>query len=159
MQFKDRYDAWVRVAEKLKRYQGASKTVVVGLARGGVVVADAVATALNLPVDVMIIRKVGAPFNEELAIGAIDEEGHGVLNDEIIQQLGINPQYVQSESERQKGIAQQRAALYRKEKKRVELKDQTVIIVDDVIATGASMKAAIQALKQKGVKKLCWRCR
>jgi putative phosphoribosyl transferase len=154
MDFQDRREAGLKLAEKLESYHGQPETVVVGLARGGVVVAHAVAKALNLPLDVIIIRKVGAPHNEELAIGAIDEEGHGVFNDDIIQHLGIHSAYVKEEVERQKKVAQERATLYRGGGKRIELKGKTVLLVDDGIATGASMRAAIYALRQKGAKKI-----
>lgn len=151
--FKDRRAAGEQLSAKLQSYNGKAETIVAGLARGGVVVAHAVAQALNLPLDVIVIRKVGAPFNEELAIGAVDEEGHAILNEKIIQQLGISPLYVKEEVENQK-LAQKRAALYRSGRKRSELKGKTVIVVDDGIATGASMRAAIYALRQKGVKKI-----
>jgi putative phosphoribosyl transferase len=154
MLFKDRYEAGNKLAEKLEKYRGQSQTVVVGLARGGVVVAHALAKALNLPLDVVVIRKIGAPLQEELAVGAIDEEGHGFFNDGIIQALNISPAYLQEEIEKQKKLAQQRAALYRQGGKKTDVKGKTVIVVDDGIATGASIKAALYALKQKGVKKI-----
>lgn len=154
MLFKDRYEAGNKLAEMLEKYRGQSQTVVVGLARGGVVVAHALAKALNLPLDVVVIRKIGAPLQEELAVGAIDEEGHGFFNDGIIQALNISPAYLQEEIEKQKKLAQQRAALYRQGGKKTDVKGKTVIVVDDGIATGASIKAALYALKQKGVKKI-----
>ncbi len=154
MLFKNRDDAGVQLATKLEKYKNDPKSVVLGLARGGVVVAHAVAGALHLPLDVMVIRKVGAPDNEELAIGAIDEEGFGIFNDDIIEQLGIHAQYIKQEVEREKRVAEQRLALYRKGHKRVEVKGKTVLLVDDGIATGASIKAAIHALRQKGAGKI-----
>ncbi|MBS0648058.1 MAG: phosphoribosyltransferase [Verrucomicrobia bacterium] len=153
MLFKDRFEAGLKLAEKLEKYRDPSQTVVVGLARGGVVVAYALAQALNLPLDVVVIRKIGAPLQDELAIGAIDEEGQGFFNDGIIQALNISPSYLQEEIEKQKKVAQQRAALYRQGGKKTDVKGKTVLVVDDGIATGASMKAALYALKQKGAKK------
>jgi putative phosphoribosyl transferase len=154
MHFNDRRDAGIKLAAKLEKFRSQPETVVVGLARGGVVVAHALAKALNLPLDVVIIRKVGAPMQEELAIGAIDEEGHGFFNDAIIQALNITPDYVQEEVKKQKELARQRAVLYRKGGMKTDVKGKTVIVVDDGIATGASMKAALYALKQKGAKQL-----
>lgn len=154
MLFKDRYEAGIKLAEKLEKYRGQSQTIVVGLARGGIVVAHAVAKVLNLPLDVVVIRKIGAPLQEELAVGAIDEEGHGFFNDGIIQALNISPAYLQEEIEKQKKLAQQRAALYRQGGKKTDVKGKTVIVVDDGIATGASIKAALYALKQKEAKKI-----
>ncbi len=153
MIFKDRHEAGLKLAAQLEKYRDRPQTVVVGLARGGVVVAHAVANALHLPLDVIVIRKIGAPMQEELAIGAIDEEGHGFINDALIERLGVSPAYLREESQRQKKLAEQRAALYRKDKK-IEIEGKTVIIVDDGLATGASMRAAVRALKQKRAGKI-----
>src|SRR5579862_7221325 len=112
MIFKDRSEAGLKLAAQLEKYRAQPQAVVVGLARGGVVVAHAVAQVLHLPLDVIVIRKVGAPDQEELAIGAVDEEGDGFLNEAIIHSLNIRPEYVQKERAQQKKIAQERAALY-----------------------------------------------
>lgn len=154
MIFKDRHEAGLKLAAKLENYRAQPQTVVMGLARGGVVVAHAVAQVLHLPLDVIIIRKVGAPDQEELAIGAVDEEGDGFLNEGIIHALNIRPEYVQKEIDRQKKIAGERAALYRKGKKKVDIEGKTVIVVDDGIATGASVRAALLGLKKKGAEKI-----
>ncbi|HUD01577.1 MAG TPA: phosphoribosyltransferase family protein [Rhabdochlamydiaceae bacterium] len=154
MIFKDRHEAGLKLAAKLEKYRAQPHTVVMGLARGGVVVAHAVAKALQLPLDVIVIRKVGAPGQEELAIGAVDEEGDGFMNEAIIQTLHINPDYVLTEVAKQTNAAKERAALYRKGGKRAEVKGKTVIVVDDGVATGASVRAALRGLKQKGVEKI-----
>lgn len=154
MIFKDRHEAGLKLAAKLEKYRAQPQTVVMGLARGGVVVAHAVAQVLHLPLDVIVIRKVGAPDQEELAIGAVDEEGDGFLNQGIIHALNIRPEYVQKEVDRQKKIAGERAALYRKGKKKIDIDGKTVIVVDDGIATGASVRAALLGLKKKGAKKV-----
>ena len=138
------------LAAKLEKYRAQPQTVVMGLARGGVVVAHAVAQVLKLPLDVIVIRKVGAPDQEELAIGAVDEEGDGFLNQGIIRSLNISPSYIQNEVDQQKKVAQERAARYRKGKKKTDIKGQTIIAVDDGIATGASVRAALLGLKKKG---------
>src|SRR5271165_439733 len=91
MIFKDRHDAGLKLSAKLEKYRDQPRTIVLGLARGGVVVAHTVAQVLNLPLDVIVIRKVGAPDQEELAIGAVNEEGMGYLNEGLIHSLNINP--------------------------------------------------------------------
>ena len=154
MIFKDRREAGLKLAEKLEKFRDQPKTVVMGLARGGVVVAHAVAKALHLPLDVIVVRKIGAPGQEELAIGAIDEEGDGFFNEAIIRSLNISPDYIKKEVTAQKKIAEERAALYRKEKKKTEINNQTIIVVDDGIATGATVHAALIGLKKKGAKKI-----
>jgi putative phosphoribosyl transferase len=154
MIFKDRHEAGIQLAAKLERYRAQPQTVVMGLARGGVVVAHAVAKALQLPLDVIVIRKVGAPDQEELAIGAVDEEGDGFLNQGIIRSLNISPEYVQKEVDKQKKVAGERAALYRKGKKKTDIQGKTLIVVDDGIATGASMRAALLGLKKKRAGKI-----
>ncbi len=154
MIFKDRVEAGVKLAARLEKFRSQPQTVVMGLARGGVVVAHAVAEALHLPLDVIVIRKVGAPDQEELAVGAVDEEGDGFLNQGIIRTLNISPEYIQKEVDHQKKVAQQRAALYRKGKKKTDIQGKTVIVVDDGIATGASVRAALLGLKKKGAAKI-----
>lgn len=153
MLFKDRHEAGLKLAANLEKYRAQPHTVVMGLARGGVVVAQAVAEALHLPLDVIVIRKVGAPGQEELAIGAVDEEGDGFMNEGIIQALHISSGYVEKEVAEQKKIAQERAALYRKGNKKAGIKGETIIVVDDGIATGASVRAALLGLKKKEQKK------
>jgi putative phosphoribosyl transferase len=154
MIFKDRHEAGLKLAAQLEKYRALPQTVVMGLARGGVVVAHAVAEALHLPLDVIVIRKIGAPGQEELAIGAVDEEGHGFMNEAIIQTLHISSDYVQKEAAEQKKIALERAALYRKGRKKADVQGKTVIVVDDGVATGASVRAALRGLKQKGAEKI-----
>lgn len=154
MIFKDRYEAGLKLAAKLEQFRGQPQTVVMGLARGGVVVAHAVAKTLHLPLDVIVIRKVGAPGQEELAIGAINENGEGFFNEGMIRTFNIPQDYVQKEVGRQKKVAEQRAALYRKGLQKLDIKGQTVIVVDDGIATGASVRAALIGLKKKGAGKI-----
>jgi putative phosphoribosyl transferase len=154
MLFKDRHDAGLKLSAKLEKYRDQPRTIVLGLARGGVVVAHTVAQVLNLPLDVIVIRKVGAPDQEELAIGAVNEDGMGYLNEGLIHSLNINPDYIRKEVDKQKKAAQQRAALYRKGIEKADIKGQTVIVVDDGIATGASVRAALIGLKKQGAGKI-----
>jgi putative phosphoribosyl transferase len=154
MLFNDRRDAGVQLAAALEAYRKQPETMVIGLARGGVVVAHAVAEILSLPLDVVVIRKVGAPFNEELAIGAVDEEGNGFFNEDLIRSLGVTASQLESEVEQQKELAGRRSALYRKNRKSREVHGKTVIVVDDGIATGASMRAVLRSLRKKKPKKI-----
>lgn len=154
MVFQDRKDAGLQLVSKLQSYKNRKDVVVLGLARGGVVVAHAVAKALNLPLDVIVVRKVGAPFNEELAIGAIAQTGQGIFNERLIASLGVSRDYIEKEVARQKKIAENRLASYRSSSKAVDIKGKTVILVDDGIATGASMRVAIKSVKGQGAKKI-----
>jgi putative phosphoribosyl transferase len=154
MVFNDRQDAGRQLASKLQKYKGQKDCVVVGLARGGVVTAFEVAMVLKLPLSVVIVRKIGAPYNEELALGAIAESGEGIFNEDLISVLGVSSDYLQREVERQKKIAQERARLYRGEAPAMSLKNKVVILVDDGIATGASMRVAIKSVKAAGAQKV-----
>lgn len=148
MIFYDRHEAGRLLAEKLKAYKGSTGTIVLGLARGGVVVAFEVAKALSLPLNVVVPRKVGAPNNPELALGSIMEDGEGVFNTSIINILGVSQTFLTQEIEREKMRAHQRLALYRKDVPLPAIKDHTVILVDDGIATGSTMLASIKAMRK-----------
>jgi putative phosphoribosyl transferase len=152
--FKDRRDGGHQLAQQLLKYKGQKDTIVLGLARGGVVVAAEVATALHLPLNVIVVRKIGAPNNEELAVGAIAEHGEGIFNDHLIALIGVSSEYLQREIERQKKILQERLILYRGSASPLELKGKMVILVDDGLATGASMRAAIESVRSAAVKKI-----
>lgn len=154
MNFYDRNEAGRLLAEALMQYKNAKQTIVLGLARGGVVVAYEVATALYLPLNVVVPRKIGAPGNSEFAIGAIMENGQAIFNDRTIQMLRIPQSYIDSEVEKEKELARQRLALYREKVPMPDIRGQTVILVDDGIATGATMLVAIKSLKYDGVKKI-----
>lgn len=152
--FSNRQDAGNQLVQPLIQYKNKPQTLVLGLARGGVVVASALAKGLSLPLNVVILRKIGAPGNPELAIGAITEDGKGVFNTQIIKMLGVSESYIKKEIEKEKAVAQKRIALYRQYAPLPELKDSIVILVDDGIATGATMLAAIKAMKESQVKKV-----
>lgn len=145
--FKDRTEAGRKLANLLKKYHGASRCIVLGLARGGVVVAYEVAKALGLPLSVVVPRKLGAPGNPELAIGAIDETGAGYFNEELIKELGVSKTYLADEMARQIAKAKARKALFIKEEP--DLKNKTVILVDDGLATGATMFASILSAQKQ----------
>jgi len=152
MIFVDRHDAGKQLAAALSKYKNAKDTIILGLPRGGVVTAFEVASALHLLLDITCPRKVGAPFNEEYAIGAITETGQGIFNYPVIRQLGVSEEYLKEESQHQAQIAHQRLTQYRKNLPPRVIKNKTVILIDDGLATGATMKAAIQSVKHEGAK-------
>lgn len=154
MRFKNREEAGKLLAEKLKKYQSYPDSIVIGLPRGGVVTAFEVAKALHLPLDVICPRKIGAPGNPEYAIGAITETGEGIFHEDVIAALGIPQSYIKQIVEQEKQRAQRRLQLYRKGKLPLDLEGKTVIIIDDGIATGATMKAAIRSIQSQGAEKM-----
>ncbi len=154
MLFRDRHDAGKQLVQSLSKYKGKKDAIVLGLARGGMVTAFEVAAGLNLPLNVIVVRKIGAPGNEELALGAIAEHGDGIFNEELIGMLGVSADSLKKEVARQKKILNERLALYRGKSPAPLLKGKTVILVDDGIATGASMRVAIQSVREADAKKI-----
>jgi putative phosphoribosyl transferase len=153
MRFLDRREAGERLAAALIRFRAKPKTVVLGLPRGGVVTAAAVAGQLGLPLDIVCPRKIGAPFNPEYAIGAVTETGEAFLNERVIAQLGVDPSYLKRTIAEQSAEAQRRLAVYRQGRPARNFEGSTAILVDDGIATGATMKAAIRSMRtQKAAK-------
>lgn len=153
MIFEDRGDAGRRLAAKLSAYAG-SETRVLALPRGGVPVAYEVARALHAPLDVFVVRKIGAPGREELALGAIASGGVRVLNEDTIAMLGVDPQTVEAIAEREQRELERREQAYRAGLPAPDVRDRTVILVDDGLATGASMYAAILALRTRAPKNI-----
>ncbi len=152
--FNNRTDAGIKLAAALSDYQIHPNTVVLGLPRGGIPIAYEVANALKLPLDAMLVRKLGAPGQEELAMGAIALGGVCILNDEVITGLHISDAAIEIELTKEKAELERRNKLYRSNKPALNLQDKIIILVDDGIATGATMRAAIQAIKQLGCKEL-----
>lgn len=152
MIFKDRKDAGEKLAALLTEYKNSKDTIILGLPRGGVVVAYAISQSLNVPLDITCPRKIGAPFNPELAIGAVTETGSPIFNWSLIEQMGVRENYIQHEVESETKRAQHRLQIYRKDLPPRNLKDKTVILVDDGLATGATMKAAIKSVKNEHAK-------
>jgi len=148
--FQDRIDAGEQLTKKLLNYKDQEDTIVVGLPRGGVPVAYEISRNLNLPLDVVCPRKIGAPSNKEFAIGAITETGEGIFDTHTIDQLGIPQDYIDEEVSKEKKRAQHRLDIYRKEMPPRNLKGKTVLIIDDGLATGSTMKAAIQSIRAEG---------
>lgn len=154
MIFEDRKQGGVLLVPQLAAYRSKPKTIVLGLARGGVVVAAEVAKGLHLPLNVLCPRKIGAPGNPELAIGAIMEDGEGIFNEELMRILDVSEGYLERETAKERERARQRLALFRSNHPLPNLEGYTVIVVDDGIATGATMQAAIKWLKGQGTARI-----
>ena len=146
--FRDRREAGRVLAGLLARHRDRPGVIVLGLPRGGVPVAYEVATALGAPLDVFLVRKLGVPGHEEVAMGAIAYGGALVLNEDVVRGLGVRPEVVQRVAEREGRELLRREQAYREGRPAPELAGRTVIVVDDGLATGASMRAAIQALRR-----------
>ncbi len=147
--FSGRIDAGKRLASALKDFSG-KKGIVLAIPRGGVVVGYEIAKTLNLQLDVIIPRKIGAPDNPELAIGAVAEDGTAILDENLVRYLGVSREYIKEEIERQKQEIQRRLKLYRQDTSYPNLKGLDVIVADDGIATGSTMKAALASVKKRG---------
>jgi len=149
MHFHDRREAGQLLAKELASLRDQKNLIVLGVPRGGVVVAYEVAKGLRAPLDVYITRKIGAPYNPELAIGAVASDGTLVLDQNLIEHLGVSDDYVQTETERQRKEIERRLVAYRGSRPEPELQDKIVILVDDGVATGATILASLRAIKQR----------
>lgn len=147
--FTNRSTAGQALARLLTTYAGRQDVVVLGLARGGVPVAAEVARALRVPLDVFVVRKLGVPGHEEVALGAITSAGIRVINHPLARELGITPQELETITDRESRELDRRERAYRDGREPLDLHGRTVIVVDDGLATGASMSAAITALRLK----------
>ena len=147
--FANRRDAGATLAAELKQYRGRSDVVVLALPRGGVPVGYEVARALDAPLDVFVVRKLGAPGHRELAMGAIASGGVRVLNRDVIGWYGISPAAIEATAREELTELERRERLYREQRDPAELRDKTVLLVDDGLATGSTMKAAVQAIRQR----------
>src|SRR5213596_194019 len=149
--FPNRTEAGRQLAEKLVKYAGRADVIVLGLPRGGVPVAFEVAQRLGAPLDVFIVRKLGVPGFEELAVGAIASGGVRVLNEDVARALPNADEIIESVTQRETAELQRREESYRDGRPAPELRDKTIILIDDGLATGATMRAAVKALRQRGV--------
>jgi predicted phosphoribosyltransferase len=148
--FRDRYDAGRRLAALLSAYAAREDVIVLALPRGGVPVAYEVARALGAPLDVFLVRKLGVPDHEELAMGAIASGGVRVLNEVVIATEGVTQAQLEAETARQWQELWRRERLYRGDRPPQDVDGRSVIVVDDGIATGSTMRAAVLALRALG---------
>jgi len=149
MRFRDRTEAGKLLAAKLGRYANRADVVVLALPRGGVPVAFEVARALNAPLDLFLVRKLGVPGHEELAMGAIASGGGRVLNEEVVAYLRISDDLINAVAAEEELELERRERAYRGERPMPLLEGRTVILIDDGVATGSTMRAAVAALRQK----------
>ncbi|MBI1874830.1 MAG: phosphoribosyltransferase [Acidobacteria bacterium] len=152
--FRDRVEAGRLLAGELDRYVLRADVVVLGLPRGGVPVAYEVARALRAPLDVMVVRKLGLPQQPELAMGAIASGGVRVLNTDLLAYLHVSEDTIQSVAEREQRALEARERAYRGMRPPTDLAGRTVVLVDDGLATGASMRAAVSAARQRGASRI-----
>ena len=152
--FKDRHHAGLELAELLLHLADEEDLLILGLPRGGVPVAAVISEALGKPFDVLIVRKLGVPGHEEFAMGALASGGVRVLNDGLVAQLGLSPAQVEEVVEREADELFRRDRLYRGERPIPAVAGRPVVIVDDGIATGSTVSAAIQLLRQRGAAKI-----
>ncbi|MBS3783462.1 MAG: phosphoribosyltransferase [Anaerolineae bacterium] len=154
VEFTDRQEAGRRLAEALSAYQDRDDVVVLGLPRGGVPVAFEVARALRAPLDVFVVRKLGVPGNPELAMGAIASGDVRVLNEGVVRRMRISHDAIERVTEREREKLENREQIYRGARPEVDLTGKTVLLVDDGLATGATMRAAVDALRQRDPRKI-----
>ncbi len=152
--FNDRTEAGRFLAEKLAEYTNNPNVVVLALPRGGVPVAYEVAQTLNAPLDIFVVRKLGVPGYDELAMGAIASGGVRVLNSRVVDYLDISDQMIETVAVREQRELERRERLYRGPRPPVDVRGRTVIIVDDGMATGSTMRAAVRALRQQQPEKI-----
>jgi predicted phosphoribosyltransferase len=147
--FRDRREAGRALAERLRSYAGRDDVVVLALPRGGVPVAVEVASRLGAPLDVFLVRKLGVPGHEELAFGAIASGGLLVVDRELIQQVGLSSAAIERVIAREAAELERRERAYRDDRPPPDLRDRTVILIDDGLATGSTMTAAAAAVAQQ----------
>jgi len=144
--FNDRRDAGKTLARRLAAMD-IDNPIVLGIPRGGVVVAHEIARALKAPLDVSIPRKIGAPHNPELAIGAVAQDGALVIDKALVRMLGVSEDYLEKEAERQRAEIERRLSLYRRDRPAVDVSAGSAILADDGIATGATVMASLRGLR------------
>ena len=154
MIYSDRREAGRVLASKLMKYKDRPDVIVLALPRGGVPVAYEVAKTLNAPLDIFLVRKLGVPGHEELAMGAIATGGVRVLNDDVVEYLNIPDSVIDEITDDELRELRRRERAYRGNRPEPDVRGQTVILVDDGLATGSTIRAAAQALRQQGPNKI-----
>lgn len=154
MIFRNRADAGDQLAEHLLQYSGRPDLLILALPRGGVPVAYRVAKRLQAPLDVFLVRKLGVPGHEELAMGAVATGGVRVLNQEVVQALHISDEQLDAVERAEQEEMARRRRIYRGARPEPTIREQTVILIDDGLATGATMRAAVQAIRQQQPRRL-----
>lgn len=149
MIFRNRTEAGQYLATKLQQYKARPDVIVLALPRGGVPIGYEVAKELDLPLGIFLVRKLGVPGHEELAMGAIATGGVCVLNDEVVEYLGIASSTIDAIAAQELNELRRREVAYRGNRRQPEVRAKTVILVDDGLATGATIRAAVQALRQQ----------
>lgn len=149
MIYKDRAEAGQNLAERLAAYKNRADVIVLGLPRGGVIVAFEVAQALSAPLDVFVVRKLGVPDQPELAMGAIASGGVRVLNEDVVQMMRIPNEVIDAVAAREQQELERREQLYREGRPALEVRERIVILIDDGLATGSTMRAAAAALRNR----------
>lgn len=152
--FSDRCDAGIALAKKLLKWKSQSNLIVLALPRGGLPVGYEVAKQLSCPLDIIVVRKLGVPGREELAFGAIASGGITVFNNEIVNALNLTKREIDEIRKKQQAEVTRREKLYRKEFAALQLSGKTALLVDDGMATGATMKAALKAVLTQGAAKV-----
>lgn len=148
--FSDRREAGILLGNELKKLGiEKEKPAVVAILRGGIIVAREVVRILKGDLDIVLSRKLGSPFNPELAIGAISENGELFINERIASQIGVRSQYIEEEKKKQQHVIAERVTYFRKDFPKVSLKGRYVIVVDDGIATGATMEATVWSIREE----------
>lgn len=148
MKLRDRTEAGQLLANKLIKYENNTNVIVLALPRGGVPVGFEISQKLHVPLDILIVRKLGVPWQEELAMGAITMNGIQILNDEIIKNLKISSAQIKEIVSQEQAELDRRNSVYRHDEPFPDLKNKIVILVDDGLATGATMRAAVAAVRQ-----------
>lgn len=154
MRFLDREDAGRRLAEALDFVKGRRGLLVLAVPRGGVVVGSVVARALKAPLDIVIARKIGAPGNPELAIGAVAADGTVVVDEETVASLGVSQGYIEAATEREREEIERRLRAYRGDRPPLDVVGKTLVVVDDGVATGATTLAAVRYLRKQNPREL-----
>lgn len=152
--FKDRIEAGIALAKALSQYRDDPNAIVLALPRGGVVLGDQISQALHIPLDIILVRKLGVPFQEELAFGAISLEGVQILNESVLNMIRLDPATISKVVAKEQQELDRRNALYRENRPFPDIQDKVVILVDDGIATGATMRAAIRIVQLHHPKKV-----